>query len=211
MSDLDYLELSRCVDVCGEVQCTDPKIECFEYEDDYETGTPLCRHCHVQGGRGRCERSPNVAKGAIFLKGNISEGFKALGPYEDHDEAAECNDSEDGWIMGLEKSLQPASAKTSEQIAQENYREADGSLCPNCKECGTISTGSLEGNDSVAWQQCRCTDCGATWADKYVLAGFSDLEVSAKELVPHNHCRECNSRLDDYETEICNKCRKDPI
>jgi hypothetical protein len=37
----------------------------------------------------------------IFLKGNISEGFMAYGPYEDMDEADNAHMSEEGWLMTL--------------------------------------------------------------------------------------------------------------
>lgn len=38
---------------------------------------------------------------AIFLKGNVSEGFRAFGPYEDADEAMDLHDGEEGWMMEL--------------------------------------------------------------------------------------------------------------
>jgi len=37
----------------------------------------------------------------IFLRGNVSEGFTAVGPYEDMDEAASAHDLEEGWLMSL--------------------------------------------------------------------------------------------------------------
>ncbi len=37
----------------------------------------------------------------IFLKGNISEGYVAYGPYEDMDEADSAHNMEEGWLMTL--------------------------------------------------------------------------------------------------------------
>jgi len=41
----------------------------------------------------------------IFLKGNLSEGFQAFGPYEDWDECFKIHENEDGWGMTLVKLL----------------------------------------------------------------------------------------------------------
>lgn len=35
----------------------------------------------------------------VFLRGNLSDGFKVYGPYPNFDEAAEDNDFEEGWGM----------------------------------------------------------------------------------------------------------------
>jgi hypothetical protein len=37
----------------------------------------------------------------MFLAGNVTEGFRAFGPYSSFDEAAEIHDFEEGWIMEL--------------------------------------------------------------------------------------------------------------
>lgn len=39
---------------------------------------------------------------AIFLAGNVSEGFTAFGPYEDFGAAADAHDGEEGWVMTLQ-------------------------------------------------------------------------------------------------------------
>lgn len=38
---------------------------------------------------------------AVFLKGNLSEGFRAYGPYASWDEAAMAHDFQEGWIITL--------------------------------------------------------------------------------------------------------------
>ncbi len=38
---------------------------------------------------------------AIFMKGNLTEGYIPFGPYESRDEAADIHDCEDGWVMTL--------------------------------------------------------------------------------------------------------------
>lgn len=41
---------------------------------------------------------------AIFLRGNLSDGFRAFGPYEDFDTAAAAHEGDEGWILSLEGS-----------------------------------------------------------------------------------------------------------
>jgi hypothetical protein len=38
----------------------------------------------------------------IYLAGNISEGFRAIGPFKDFDEVCEVCDNVEGWVMELE-------------------------------------------------------------------------------------------------------------
>jgi hypothetical protein len=44
----------------------------------------------------------------IFLQGNLSEGFKAIGPFANADECAEKCDGVDGWMMKVETGLTTA-------------------------------------------------------------------------------------------------------
>jgi len=37
----------------------------------------------------------------VFLRGNISDGFEAYGPYLDFDDACGVNEGEEGWVMSL--------------------------------------------------------------------------------------------------------------
>lgn len=37
----------------------------------------------------------------VFMLGNISEGYKAVGPFEDFDTACEWGEGYHGWIMEL--------------------------------------------------------------------------------------------------------------
>ena len=37
----------------------------------------------------------------IFLAGNISDGFKAYGPYSTFDDVCEFHDMNEGWVMEL--------------------------------------------------------------------------------------------------------------
>jgi len=38
----------------------------------------------------------------VMLEGNLTEGFKAYGPYESFDDAADAHDGCEGWIMEAE-------------------------------------------------------------------------------------------------------------
>lgn len=40
----------------------------------------------------------------IFLRGNVSEGFQAVGPYPTFSECCHQNDAVEGWVMELHKS-----------------------------------------------------------------------------------------------------------
>jgi len=40
----------------------------------------------------------------IFLKGNLTEGFDAYGPYRNFDEASAAHEFEEGWVMMLDVS-----------------------------------------------------------------------------------------------------------
>jgi hypothetical protein len=37
----------------------------------------------------------------IFLKGNMSDGFSAFGPYSSYDHASSTHDGDEGWMMSL--------------------------------------------------------------------------------------------------------------
>lgn len=66
---VDYKEISEderfaalplCMDLVGEVQCTNNNVECFESEEGEEDGAvTLCTHCWIMNSTGRCERETN--------------------------------------------------------------------------------------------------------------------------------------------------------
>lgn len=39
----------------------------------------------------------------IFLRGNVSEGYRAIGPYESFEDCCDAHDGEDGWVMEINK------------------------------------------------------------------------------------------------------------
>lgn len=39
----------------------------------------------------------------IFLMGNVSDGFEAIGPYDNADECALAHDGDEGWMMATNK------------------------------------------------------------------------------------------------------------
>lgn len=39
----------------------------------------------------------------IFLAGNLSDGFRAFGPYMSFDEACWAHDGQEGWVMEVSK------------------------------------------------------------------------------------------------------------
>lgn len=44
---------------------------------------------------------------AVALVGNLADGFRAFGPYESFDAAANAHDGEESWIVTLEPARQP--------------------------------------------------------------------------------------------------------
>ena len=47
----------------------------------------------------------------IWLGGNLSDGFTAVGPYQSFDDVCEAHDCDEGWLMVLEP------PKRSEEVA----------------------------------------------------------------------------------------------
>lgn len=58
----------------------------------------------------------------------------------------------------------------------EEYLEANGLLCPACKEASveTIAYIELGVHGDGAYQDCKCDACGATWTDVYQLTSFDN-------------------------------------
>ena len=64
---------------------------------------------------------------SIILLGNLSDGFRAVGPFVDHDEAADAT-SEAGWIMTLE-TLEPGTLGRQVLFLDQ---VASAATCPTC-------------------------------------------------------------------------------
>lgn len=62
-------------------------------------------------------------------------------------------------------------------IKPEEYAKQGGYLCPMCKSNKACPIGELTSSFTSAWQDIKCTVCGATWTDCYTLIGFDDLKV----------------------------------
>jgi formate dehydrogenase maturation protein FdhE len=58
---------------------------------------------------------------------------------------------------------------------QQEYLENNGNACPNC-DSQEISASVVEFDDTTAWREVVCDECGSTWADVYQLQGYEDLE-----------------------------------
>lgn len=62
----------------------------------------------------------------------------------------------------------------------EEYVEADGGLCPSCGSHNITSTGNVEINCNLAYQNIMCKECNAEWTDDYKLMGYSELEEDSE-------------------------------
>ena len=63
---------------------------------------------------------PNRSDCVVFLKGNMSEGFHAYGPYVDYDEAGNDNDAE-GWMTGMTYPGRPVRIAKRNRIDGERH------------------------------------------------------------------------------------------
>ncbi len=63
--------------------------------------------CDLESKEGIClyEDHPRrrVGETHVALLGNISEGFRAVGPFNSFDEAAKATDMQESWILSLEE------------------------------------------------------------------------------------------------------------
>ena len=69
---------------------------------------------------------------------------------------------------------------TKEQL--EKYLK-NSNECPVC-DSGDIEGGRVEIDDSIAWQNMTCNDCGLQWTDLYTLKGIDADNVFDKDGCP---------------------------
>ena len=63
-------------------------------------------------------------------------------------------------------------------MTDAQYVEAMGRRCPHCNSVGILPRTTLDtAVAAVAWQVVICVDCGSTWADRYALTGYLNLEI----------------------------------
>jgi len=62
-------------------------------------------------------------------------------------------------------------------LTNEEYIQNDGNTCPNCRHKDSIEMGDLDAGCDEAWNNCKCTNCNATWVDVYQLTGYCDLII----------------------------------
>ena len=65
-------------------------------------------------------------KKVIWLGGNLSEGFRACGPYDSMDMAFDAHDGEDGWAMTLNEPATPEDRPLGQEIVDGNEGGLDG-------------------------------------------------------------------------------------
>lgn len=58
-------------------------------------------------------------------------------------------------------------------LTSAEYADSGGVSCPFCRSPTIESTGSMEADGNVAWQDIVCCDCGKHWRDEYLLDGYS--------------------------------------
>jgi hypothetical protein len=62
------------------------------------------------------------------------------------------------------------------RLSPTEYADEAGQRCPVCLS-DQIEAGSLEAGETQAWQTVRCTACGASWDDVFVLRRYEDLSL----------------------------------
>ena len=62
------------------------------------------------------------------------------------------------------------------KLTSEQYAKTGGVDCPACGESGGVdSYSNVKIDGGVAWQDCECSNCGASWTDQYKLVGYDGL------------------------------------
>jgi uncharacterized Zn finger protein len=61
------------------------------------------------------------------------------------------------------------------EMTSEEYAKTGGGMCPFCGGA-TLEGHEVEIQEGKAWQRVDCDDCGKSWADNYVLKGYTELE-----------------------------------
>ena len=64
----------------------------------------------------------NESNQVVVLIGNISEGYRAVGPYEDMEEAFEAHFGEEVWLMTLDA---PVPMPASATMVEKDYSQDD--------------------------------------------------------------------------------------
>lgn len=62
-------------------------------------------------------------------------------------------------------------------LSDEEYlKHAMNGIRPACDSDDVETTGGLEADGNIVWQENQCNSCWATWNDAYNLTGYYDLE-----------------------------------
>ena len=63
------------------------------------------------------------------------------------------------------------------KLTPEEYVNHAGNDCPGCGSHGSVHMqGYIESDGCLAWANCSCEVCGATWTDTYCLTGYDNFE-----------------------------------
>ena len=57
-------------------------------------------------------------------------------------------------------------------MSSDEYVINGGVHCPDCGST-EITTGRMQTDIGIAWQDCTCDDCGTEWTDQYKLIGYT--------------------------------------
>lgn len=93
-------------------------------------------------------------------------------------------------------------------LSSDQYVDGGGVVCPHCESDQVQTDGAVEIDGPIAWQNCRCTKCGATWTDELKLCGYSHLGVPAEyEYASLQKCLSSGKHLTNCDDDgYCNLC-----
>ena len=108
---------------------------------------------------------------AVVLIGNLLDGYGAVGPFTDSDEAERWAEGPGSWIMILQSPYEKFdSAKVETPIAR--YIRTNAGRCPHCAS-DDLSCGEVQTDDARMYRGVVCGSCKKEWTDEYALTGVT--------------------------------------
>jgi len=174
------------------------RIELEVYQDDAEVrGNAMCSGCDECDRRYEDEILERLNDGDVWAWATVrvvarydginsvyGDNYLGCCTYKDEDDFKRCGYYED-MVSEAESELIAKLEELADQygpailaVSPDEYVENEGADCPVCA-CGCIQTETPRVSGGNVYCECECCECGATWTDKYDIAGYLNLEGGA--------------------------------
>lgn len=108
----------------------------------------------------------------VALVGNLSDGYGAVGPFEDFEDACLWTEGQESWIMTMQ-------CPTKEY---DDPKDADKTLsyirggCRVCQSCGStdLASGEIDEQLSKIYRPMTCSTCGNEWTEVFTVTGVTN-------------------------------------